>query len=118
MEAMQYVRSRWASFMRYTESGILSIDNNISENALRGVALGRKNWLFAGSDRGGTTAAVLFSMIASSKLNAVEPWSWLSDVLRRLPDITVSRLPELLPDQWQASRGSNISTQAAPATTT
>jgi|ETNmetMinimDraft_26_1059896.scaffolds.fasta_scaffold16704_1 transposase len=117
-EALQYVRSRWASFTRYTESGILSIDNNMSENALRCVALGRKNWLFAGSDRGGKTAAVLFSMIASSKLNAVEPWAWLSDVMRRLPDITVSRLPELLPDQWQASQGSNTSTHAATAPTT
>ncbi len=118
MDAMQYVRSRWASFTRYTESGILAIDNNISENALRCVALGRKNWLFAGSDRGGKTAAVLFSMIASSKLHGVEPWSWLSDVLRRLPDIIVRRLPELLPDQWQASRGSNISTQIATAPAT
>jgi len=115
MQAIHYVRARWASFTRYTESGILAIDNNMSENALRAVALGRKNWLFAGSDRGGQTAAVLFSMIASSKLNGVEPWSWLSDVLRRLPDIKASRLPQLLPDQWQASHSSETPKPAAPA---
>jgi hypothetical protein len=102
-EAVQYVRSRWPSFTQYTTSGILAIDNNISENALRAVALGRKNWMFAGSDRGGRTAAVLFSMIASCKLHDVEPWSWLRDVLRRLPDLPLSKLPELLPGRWQPS---------------
>ena len=107
-EAIQYVRSRWPSFTRYTTSGILAIDNNISENALRAVALGRKNWLFAGSDRGGNTAAVLFSMIASCRLHRVEPWAWLRDVLRCIPDVTARELPELLPDRWQAR-------QATPA---
>lgn len=101
-EAIQYVRTRWPAFTRYTTEGILSIDNNTSENAIRTVALGRKNWLFAGSDRGGRTAATLFSLIASCKLNDVEPWSWLRDVLRRIPDITTSCLPELLPDRWKA----------------
>jgi transposase len=106
-EAIQYVRTRWPSFTRYTTKGILAIDNNISENALRAVALGRKNWLFAGSDRGGCAAAVLFSMLASCRLNNVEPWSWMRDVLRRIPDITVKELPELLPDRWQASQNAS-----------
>ena len=111
-EAIGYVRSRWPSFTRYTTNGILSIDNNTSENAIRTVALGRKNWLFAGSDRGGRTAAALFSMIASCKLSDVEPWSWLRDVLRRLPDIPTRRLAELLPDRWQASRATETSPAA------
>ena len=110
--AIQYIRSRWPSFTRYTTDGILAIDNNTSENAIRMVALGRKNWLFAGSDRGGRTAAVLFSMIASCKLNDVEPWSWLRDVLRRLPDIPMRRMTELLPDRWQASRTTEMSPAA------
>lgn len=112
-QAIQYVRSRWPAFTRYTTSGILAIDNNASENALRRVALGRKNWLFAGSDRGGRTAAVLFSIIASCKLHEVEPWTWLRDVLRRLPDIAVSQLSTLLPDRWQASR---VPATPAPST--
>jgi transposase len=102
-QAIQYVRTRWPSFTRYTTNGILAIDNNISENALRAVALGRKNWLFAGSDRGGKTAAVIFSMLASCKLHDVEPWAWMRDVLRRIPEINVKDLPELLPDRWQAT---------------
>jgi transposase len=103
-QAIHYVRSRWAAFTRYTEAGILAIDNNISENALRAVALGRKNWLFAGSDRGGRTAALMFSLFASCKLHEVEPWTWLRDVLRRIPEVTANELPELLPDRWQASQ--------------
>jgi transposase len=116
MEAMQYMRSRWESFTRYTTSGILAIDNNLSENTLRCVALGRKNWLFAGSDRGGQTAATLFSLLASSKLNGVEPWAWLSDVLRRMPDLPITRLPELLPDQWQANHSGDTTEPVTPAT--
>jgi transposase len=115
MKAIQYVRSRWASFTRYTEAGMLSMDNNVAENALRAVALGRKNWLFSGSDRGGTTAAVIFSMIASCKLTGVEPWTWMRDVLRRIPDITVSHLPDLLPDRWQESPDIAAQTSTAPA---
>ena len=65
--ALEYVRSRWDAFTRYTTSGILAIDNNPAENALRRVALGRKNWLFAGSDTGGRTAATLFTLIASTR---------------------------------------------------
>jgi hypothetical protein len=91
------------------------MDNNVAENALRAVALGRKNWLFSGSDRGGTTAAVIFSMIASCKLTGVEPWTWMRDVLRRIPDITVSHLPDLLPDRWQESPDIAAQTSTAPA---
>jgi hypothetical protein len=99
-QAIEYVRSRWDAFVRYTSSGILEIDNNIAENALRRVALGRKNWLFAGSDKGGHTAATLFSLIASCSLHDIDPYLWLRDVLRRIADTPIIQLGDLLPDLW------------------
>ncbi len=81
--------------------------NNAAERALRGLALGRKAWLFAGSDRGGERAAFLYSLIVTAKLNDLDPQAWLADVLRRISDHPVSRLAELLPWNWRhhASRG-------------
>ena len=76
-------------------------DNNAAERALRGIALGRKAWLFAGSPRGGERAAFMYSLIVTAKMNDVDPQAWLADVLARLPDMTLSRLPELLPWNWQ-----------------
>jgi len=102
--AIAYVCSRWDAFTRYTTDGLLSIDNNPAENALRRVALGRKNWLFAGSDQGGHTAATLFSLIASAALHELDPYRWLRDVLTRIADTPLSRLDDLLPDRWQACR--------------
>jgi transposase len=102
-QAIEYVRSRWDAFVRYTSSGILEIDNNIAENALRRVALGRKNWLFAGSDKGGHTAATLFSLIASCSLHDVDPYLWLRDALRRIADTPTNQLGDLLPDRWAAA---------------
>ena len=78
--------------------------NNAAERALRGIALGRKAWLFAGSDRGGERAAVISSLIVTAKLNDVDPQAWLTDVLARLPDHPASRIPELLPWNWKAAR--------------
>jgi hypothetical protein len=105
-QAIEYVRSRWEAFVRYTSSGILEIDNNAAENALRRVALGRKNWLFAGSDNGGDTAATLFSLIASCALHDVDPYAWLRDALARIADTPINQLEELLPDRWAANRTS------------
>jgi transposase len=102
--AIQYVRSRWDAFTRYTTSGVLAIDNNPAENALRRVALGRKNWLFAGSDKGGRTAATLFTLIASASLHELDPYLWLRDALSRIADTPINQLDELLPDRWAASR--------------
>jgi len=99
--AIEYVRSRWDAFTRYTTTGILAIDNNLAENALRRVALGRKNWLFAGSDKGGRTAATLFSLIASAALHDLDPYRWLRDTLDRIADTPMSQLDELLPDRRQ-----------------
>jgi hypothetical protein len=101
-EAVSYARSNWAALNRYLESGILDIDNNASERALRTVALGRKNWLFAGSDAGGETAATLISLCMTCKAHGVEPWAYLRDVLDRISTHPQSRIAELLPDRWQA----------------
>jgi len=95
----------WAALMRFTEHGFLNIDNNASERALRAVALGRKNWLFAGSDAGGRTAAVLYTLTQTCKRHRVDPFAYLTDVLARLPGLPPDRLPALAPHTWaQAQR--------------
>lgn len=96
-EAITYTFNQWDALTVYTTDGDLAIDNNASENALRRVALGRKNWLFCGSDTGGHTAAVLFSLIATCQRYKVEPFTYLRDVLTRIAAHPASRLAELLP---------------------
>jgi len=96
-EAITYVFNQWDALTTYTTDGDLAIDNNASENALRRVALGRRNWLFCGSDHGGHTAAILFSLIATCQRHKVEPFTYLRDVLTRIAAHPVSRLAELLP---------------------
>ncbi|WP_145043812.1 IS66 family transposase [Gimesia benthica] len=98
--AIQYLLSRWSGFTLYCTEGILSIDNNLAERTLRPCAIGRKNYLFVGSDRGGQAAAVHYSLMASCKANEVEPFAYLRDVLSRITDHATDRLEELLPDQW------------------
>ena len=93
---------RWDAFTRFLDDGRICLTNNAAERALRGVALGRKAWLFAGSQRGGDRAAFMYSLIITAKMNDVDPQAWLADVLRRLPDMPLSRLPELLPWNWKA----------------
>ena len=95
--AVKYALGRWEALTRYAEDGSLEIDNNAAERALRAVALGRKNYLFAGSDKGGERAAVLYSLIGTAKLNGLDPESYLRDVLSRLPDHPINRIEELLP---------------------
>ena len=102
-QAIQYSLNQWAALCVYTTDGRLAIDNNASENALRRVALGRKNWLFAGSDKGGRTAATLFSLIATCQRHRVEPWSYLRDVLTHIAATPLSQLPNLLPGRWQST---------------
>ncbi|WP_417690090.1 IS66 family transposase [Roseibium sp.] len=91
---------RWEAFTRFLDDGRICLTNNAAERALRGVALGRKAWLFAGSPRGGDRAAFMYSLIVTAKMNDVDPQAWLADVLARLPDMPLSRLPELLPWHW------------------
>jgi len=99
--AIGYALNQWAALNRYLESGILDIDNNACERAMRPVALGRKNFLFVGSDRGGRAAAVAYSLIETCKLHGVEPYAYLADVLRRLPAHPINRVAELLPFRWK-----------------
>jgi hypothetical protein len=101
--AMNYMLRRWASFARFLEDGRICLTNNAAERALRGLALGRKAWLFAGSDRGGQRAALLYGLIVTAKLNDVDPQAWLADVLARIADHPASRLDELLPWSWRPS---------------
>jgi transposase len=100
--AIQYALNRWTALTRYVEDGQIEIDNNAAERALRAVALGRKNYLFAGSDAGGERAALLYSLIGSAKLNGLDPEAYLREVLTRLADHPVNRISELLP--WHLGR--------------
>jgi transposase len=99
-KAVAYTLKNWVALTRYCSDGDLSIDNNRTERALRGVALGRANWTFFGSDRGGGTAAVLRSFIASCELLKIDPFVWLRDILNRIADHPVTQLDQLLPHRW------------------
>jgi transposase len=100
-KAFSYMLRRWPSFTRFLTDGRICLTNNAAERALRGVALGRKAWLFCGSDRGGQRAAVLYSLIVTAKLNDVDPQAWLADVLARIAAHPVQQLDELLPWNWR-----------------
>jgi transposase len=103
-EALGYALNHWEALCRYTEAGFLAIDNNAAEREMKRVAIGRKNWLTIGSMRGGETAAVLMSLTSTCARLGVEPWSYLEEVLRRLPGLAAEQVEELLPDRWQAAR--------------
>jgi transposase len=100
-QAMDYMLNRWQAFTRFLHDGRICLSNNAAERALRGIALGRKAWLFAGSDRGGQRAAMMYSLIMTAKMNDVDPQAWLADVLARIADHPVQKLDELLPWCWQ-----------------
>ena len=104
-QAIQYTLNQWDALGVYTTDGRLAIDNNASENALRRVALGRKNWLFVGSDNGGRTAATLFSVIATCQRHRVEPMAYLRDVLTRIAATPISQVGIFLPDRWHPRTG-------------
>jgi transposase len=103
-QAISYTLSNWAALERYSEDGDLEIDNNRAERSLRGVAVGRKNWMFFGSDNGGRTAALLTSLVATCKRHHMDPFAYLREVFERINAHPKNRLEELLPDQWLAAR--------------
>lgn len=103
-QAMAYTLSNWEALVRYAKDGDLEIDNNGAERSLRGVAVGRRNWTFFGSDNGGRTAAVLSSLIATCKRHRIDPLAYLRDVFARISAHPQNRLEELLPDHWLATR--------------
>ena len=109
---IDYLLGRWERFTPFLHDGRICLSNNAAERALRGFALGRKSWLFAGSERGAVRAAAMTTLIASAKLNNVDPLTWLADVLARIAGMPQSRLAELLPWNWQAA-GTQIQPQAA-----
>lgn len=102
--ACRYALDRWEAMARYCEDGILEISNNLVENALRGVSLGRKNWLFVGSAKGGEHAAIFYSLIETCRLNGIDPEAWLTDVIARIGDHPINRIDELLPWRWAQAR--------------
>jgi transposase len=102
-KAIAYTTKRWATLTRFMSDGRICLSNNAAERALRGVAVGRHNWTFAGSDRGGERAAAIYTLIETAKLNGIDPQAWLADVLSRLPDHPAKQIDQLLPWQWVAS---------------
>ena len=103
-QAISYALSNWKALTRYCEDGDLEIDNNGAERSLRGIAVGRKNWMFFGSDAGGRTAAVLTSLIMTCKRLKIDPFAYLRDVFDRISAHPANRIEELLPDRWKAAR--------------
>jgi transposase len=100
-KAIQYSLKRWGALTRFLDDGRLCMSNNAAERAVRCVAIGRKNWTFAGSDEGGRRAAAIYTLIETAKLNDIDPQAWLADVLARLPDHPARRIDELLPWNWR-----------------
>jgi hypothetical protein len=102
-DAITYARGQWVALTRDLEDGILEIDNNRAERALRRVAIGRKNWMFAGSDEGGHRAAIIYSVVASCAVLKIDPYAYLRDVLQRLPSCLPADLKTLTPKAWKAA---------------
>ena len=103
-KAIQYSLNRWSGLIRFLDDGRLCMSNNAAERAVRGIAVGRRNWTFAGSDEGGRRAAAIYTLVETAKLNDVDPQAWLADVLARLHDHPAKRIDELLPWNWQRER--------------
>jgi transposase len=114
-KAMSYILNRWGAFTRFLNDGRVCLSNNAAERALRGVAIGRKNWTFAGSDEGGRRAAAIYTLIQTCKLNDVDPQAWLAFVLAKLPDHPAKKIDELLPWNWKAAQATSQATPSAAA---
>jgi len=101
-QAAAYILKNWPALTRYLEDGDLGIDNNRTERSLRGIAVGRNNWTFLGSDRGGKTMAILRSFVTSCELNGIDSFTWFRDVLGRIAACSIQKLEQLLPHRWAA----------------
>ena len=112
-KAIRYMLRRWPAFTLFLDDGRVCLSNNAAERALRGIALGRKSWLFCGSDRGGQRAAAMYSLIVTAKMNDVDPHAWLADVLARIATHPAHRIDELLPWHWKTSRKVALTAAAA-----
>lgn len=102
--AISYTLSNWDALVRYCDDGDLEIDNNGAERSLRGIAVGRRNWTFLGSDNGGQTAAILTSITATCKRLSVDPFGYLRDIFQRISTHPQNQLDDLLPDKWKVTR--------------
>ena len=100
--AIQYALNLRPALERHIEDGALDIDNNACDRSLRGIAIGRRNWLFTGSEAGGTAAAAMFTLIGIANLNGVDPYAYLRDIFTRLPTTPLNQLDQFLPDRWAA----------------
>ena len=105
-KAIDYMLTRWPAFSRFLEDGRVGLTNNAAERGLRGLALGRKSWLFAGSERGAERVAIMYTLIQTAKLNEIDPQAWLADVLSAIAETPQRRLRELLPWNWMSDRRS------------
>ena len=106
-KAITYAMNQWPALMRYIDDPILAIDNNLSERTLRMVAIGRKNWMFAGSEAGAERAAIIYSLVASCKLNNLDPFAYFRDVLEKVTTCPASKIDDLLPSNWKNPKTSN-----------
>lgn len=111
--AIGYTLNQWDALCRYTDEGYLAIDNNAAERALKRVAIGRKNWLFAGNDHCGSVAATLYSLIASAERHGLDPQAYLTGVLAQIASMPVNRVGRFLPDAWKPDGGPRQSTASA-----
>lgn len=107
-KAIAYALNQWPMLVRYVEDGRIEIDNNLCENAIRPTAVGKKNWLFIGAEGAGWKSAVLYSIIESCRRRGIEPYTYLKDVLTRLPSMTNWQIPELTPAAWAATRANAV----------
>ena len=112
-KAINYSLNRWTAFTRFLEDGLICLSNNAAERSLRGIAIGRQNWTFCGSDAGGHRAAAIYTLIETAKLNDVDPQAWLAWVLAKLPDHPARRIDELLPWNWKGAQQLKQSAEAA-----
>ena len=111
VKAINYMLKRWAAFTLFLEDGRVCFSNNAAEPGLRGIALGRKSWLFCGSDRGGERAAAMYGLIVTAKMNGIDPQAWLADVLERIAYHPARKLDDLL--TWNWTKRANAEAQAA-----